>query len=191
MFLSLIFACSDVEKPHDHDHHHENEVITTVQLSFVSSDNTDTMYSFVDLQDGNDAIVDTIELASSMSYQMSISVLNELESPSDDITEEVTDEADEHHFFIGGSVEGCSETALVQHDYLDQDSNGLPLGIENSIETIDDGSGELMISLRHMPSEDGQTTKTDGLVDEVCAGNEGALPGDWDVQVTFPLEVLQ
>jgi len=69
-----------------------------------------------------------------------------------------------------------STDALVSPKYSDEDTQGLPLGIENSIVTSPASEGELSVSLRHMPLEAGQTVKTEDLADEFCAGNEAALP---------------
>ena len=192
MLFSLLFACSDVEKPHDHDHDHEHEVMTTVVLTFTNtSDSTETSYTFVDLQDGSDPTVDTIELAQDASYDVAVTIFNELEDPAEEVTPEILDEDDEHQFFFNGDVDGCSDNALYSHEYLDEDANGLPVGLSSSIVALAEGSGELLVSLRHMPTEDGVSVKVAGLEDEMCAGNESALPGAWDFSVTFPLEVGQ
>ena len=125
-----------------------------------------------------------------MAYTFDRTLLNELESPVEDITEEIQDEAEEHQFFFTGSVEDCSyDIALAHHEYLDEDSNGLPLGLTNTITTLIAGTRELTISLRHLPEEDGQTVKTESMATDVCNGT--AIPGDWDVRVTFPLTVTE
>jgi hypothetical protein len=136
--LFLLVACADVKDAHDHDHDHE--FITSVELTF-SNDTSDTsIFKFVDLQDGAEATVDTIELLADTSYTVNVSFLNELESPVEDITPEISDEAEEHQVFYTGSVDGCTEgTALVAHEYLDLDENSLPIGLNNTVSTLNSG----------------------------------------------------
>ena len=190
MLLSLLFACSDVEKPHDHDHDHEHEVMTTVVLTLTSaSDGSESSFSFVDLQDGSDATVDPIFLEHAVRYEVDVTIFNELEDPAEEVTPEILDEDDEHQVFFTGDVSGCSDIERYSHEYLDEDANGLPVGLSSSVVGLSDGTGEMIVSLRHMPTEDGESVKVEGLADEMCAGNEAALPGAWDFSVTFPLEV--
>ncbi len=93
MLFSLLFACSDVEKPHHHHHDHEHEVMTTVVLTFTNaSDGTETSYSYVDLEDGNEPTVDTIELVQDSTYDVSITVFNDLEDPPEEVTPDILDE---------------------------------------------------------------------------------------------------
>jgi len=186
--LLLFFACSDVDNPVD-DQDHDQELITTVSLELTPPGGEVVEAKFVDFQDGSAVSIDEIRLLTNLEYSLQVLVLNDLEEPIEDITAEILDEAEEHQFFFTGSIEGCSDQALVQHSYIDQDSNGLPIGVESSLVTLSTGQGELRVSLRHMPPEDGQTVKVSGLEDELCAGNETSIPGDWDVRVTFPLFV--
>ncbi len=179
----LLFACSDVKDGHDHDHDHE--VMTTIVLNFTDPDGSTSEYQFVDLQDGNDPTVDEITLSAG-THTLAVSFWNELETPTHDVTPEISDEQDEHQVFFSGDVENCTTgSALVQHSYTDSDSQGHPIGLTNTITTIDEGTGELIVSLRHLAMEDGQLVKTGSLAEEYCNGND--IPGDWDVQVTFPL----
>ena len=80
---------------------------------------------------------------------------------------------------------------MVSQEYTDEDGNGLPLGLENIITAISVGEGELIVSLRHMPEEDGQLVKNGDLLDQFCTDGEGGLPGAWDFQITFPLSVTE
>ena len=177
------FACSDVKDGHDHDHDHE--VMTTVVLNFTDESGETSEYQFIDLQDGNDPTIDEITLSAG-THTLAVSFLNELETPSHDVTQEISDEEDEHQIFFSGDVENCSSgTALVQHAYTDTDSEGHPIGLSNTITPIAEGTGELIVSLRHLAMEDGQLVKTGSLYEDFCNGDD--IPGDWDVQVTFPL----
>ncbi|MFT5684716.1 MAG: hypothetical protein ACI8RZ_005660, partial [Myxococcota bacterium] len=69
------------------------------------------------------------------------------------------------------------------------DDGGLPVGLENTITTLAVGSGELTVTLRHLPLESDQAVKVDGLAEDVADGGFGAIGGENDVQVTFNIEV--
>ena len=139
--LLLLTACADVEG-HDHDHHHEHEVITTVVLTFTSqADGSSLAFSWADPEDDGDPVIDGIVLQGADDYDLSVSFLNELEEPPEDITEELSDEGDEHQlFFTGSAVQGpatgTNEEAIIEHAYADEDGNGLPLGLDNAITTL-------------------------------------------------------
>lgn len=197
--LSLAFvACSDVEDDHHgHDHHHhDHEVITTVMLNFVPSTDgaEDLVFSWADVESDGAPVVDDIVLESGVDYAVSVEFWNEMEDPAEDITPEVADEADEHQiFFTGSAVEGpatgTNEDAVVTHAYADEDADGLPLGLDNEVVALEAGSGELVLTLRHMPPESGNPVKVEGLADSVAEGGFSAIGGANDVQVTFSLTV--
>ena len=194
LFSSLLFTgCDDVENDHDHDH--DQEVITTVVLSFEDGNGGDTQtFEWADPENDGNPLVDDIVLTAGSSYSVSIAFLNELEDPAEDLTEEIADEGDEHQiFFTGSAVQGpatgTNAEAIVEHSYADEDSSGLPLGLENTISTLGAGSGELVLTLRHMPLENGASVKTAGVAEEVANGGFESIGGDNDVQITFAIEV--
>ena len=121
-------------------------------------------------------------------------VANELEDPFEDITPEVEDEGDEHQlFFTGSAVEGpataTNADAIIAHTYADEDLDGLPLGLSNTISTLSIGSGELIVTLRHLPIEDGNPVKTEGMAEDVAEGGFGSIAGESDAQVSFNIEI--
>ena len=59
----------------------------------------------------------------------------------------------------------------------------------STVETLAWGSGELIVTLRHLPYEDGTPTKTEGLAEDVAAGGFASIPGDNDIQATFNIDV--
>ncbi len=195
-FLLLVLpACSDVEKG-EHDHHdHEHEVITTVILTFTSqADDSELEFSWSDADNSASPVIDDIVLEDASDYTLSVEFLNELEDPAEDITPEVADEGDEHQvFFTGSAVEGpatgTNADAIIEHAYADQDANEMPLGLDNSITTLAAGSGELTVSLRHLPMEDGNPVKREDMAEDVAEGGLGAIPGENDVQVSFNISV--
>ena len=193
--LLLLSACADVEE-HDHDHHdHEHEVMTTVVMTFTSRDDGSVLeYVWADPENDGSPVVDDIVLMNTAVYDLSVSFLNELEDPAEDITPEIYDESDEHQIFITGSAvqgpaTGTNADAILEHAYADEDDDGLVVGLDNTITTLAAGSGELVVTLRHMPPESDQVVKTDGLAEDVAAGGFSAIGGANDVQVTFNTEV--
>lgn len=101
-------------------------------------------------------------------YTGTVEVLNELENPAEDITEEVREEDEEHQFFY--------ESTLVTSAYTDADSNGNDVGLTYTITTAGAGIGTLTITLVHEPNK-----PNDGTV-----ANAG---GETDVAATFPITV--
>ena len=188
-----LFACSDVEKAGD-DHHHHHEVITTITLSLTSEAGSTEDFSWTDVELDGSPIIDDVVLTEGMNYTLSVSLLNEQEDPAEDITEEISDEADEHQFFFTGSgvegpATGDNANALVEHAYADSDPNGLPLGMDNELHVLMTGSSEMEVTLRHMPLEDGNTIKNANLADTVATEGFDAIGGDNDFSIVFPLIV--
>ena len=165
----LLFSCSDDDDP---DPINEEEVITTMNVTLTGTGSVVTLQS-QDLDgDGPNAPNITVSgsLAANSSYSGSIELLNEMESPAEDITEEVAEEDDEHQFFFttGGAISGV--------DYNDMDGDGNPLGLAFTLTTGDAGSGSLMITLRHEPTKPN---------DETLAG----AGGETDIAQSFTVTV--
>ena len=196
--LLIMTGCSDVEgDAHDHDHHdHEHEVITTVVLNFSAQGDDSESLEFVWADPENDGspVIDDIVLEDGVAYDVYVEFINELEDPAEDITPEIADEAEEHQvFFTGSAVEGpatgSNDDAVVSHAYLDADADGLPVGLENEIVSLTAGSGELILTLRHMPEESGSPVKVEGAAGDVAEGGFSAIGGADDVSVTFSITV--
>jgi hypothetical protein len=199
LLLLALSACSDVEKDgtdgHDGHHHHDHEVITTVVLTFTSqADDSEQAFTWSDADNSASPTIDDVILQDADDYSLSVAFLNALEDPAEDITPEVSDEGDEHQlFFTGSAVEGpataTNADAIIAHTYADEDADGLPLGLDNSISTLAAGSGELTVTLRHLPLEDGNPVKTEDMAEDVAAGGFGSIGGENDAQVSFNIEV--
>ena len=182
--LLFLFACNDVEK-HDHDHHHhDHEVMTTVVATF-SSDAGDTVYRWSDVEQDGEPEIDDIILTNGSTYTLSLQFLNELEEPAENVTPEIVDEADEHLVFFTGDA----FDTLIQYTYGDEDANGLELGVEGTIDALEAGTGDMTITLRHMPPENGTAVKVDGLIEQVDSEGFGGVGGANDISVTFPVTV--
>lgn len=187
-----LFGCSDDHDDHDHDHN-ENEVITTVTLTFTADGQAAQSFTFQDPDgDGGAApTIDPIELAPN-TYSVTVSFENALETPPEDITEEVSDEADQHQiFFTGTAVNGPAANnpgAPLAHTYTDQDVNGLPIGLENEVTAVA-GNGNLVLTLRHLPPVGDAAVKTADLAATVASEGFSGIGGSTDAQVTFSVAV--
>lgn len=159
----------------------ESELITTLVVTFVDSlSATDTVrLSFTDLdgEGGAAPVLTADDFQPNTTYNGSIVLLDQSKSPADNITEEVSEEADEHQFFY----QPTPGSLVTYFQYLDSDLNGKPVGIEFRIRTGDSGSGNLTVVLRHEP---------DKFASGVASGDISLAGGETDAEVTFPLVVL-
>lgn len=167
-----LFSCSD----DDSAPVNEEEVITTVKVTLVDGGTTITLQS-QDLDgEGPDVPVVTVSgnLDPNTTYLGSVEFLNELESPAEDITEEVVEEGTEHQVFY----QLINSLGTITYD--DVDSNGDPIGVEFTFVTGDPGNGNLTVTLRHEPNKDASGV-SDG--DITNAG------GSTDAEVIFPISI--
>ena len=188
--LALLGGC-DVQNP---DETNENEVITTVVLTFSpQSGGTALEFRWADPENDGSPVIDDIALSDADDYDLGVSFLNELEDPAEDITEEVAEESDQHQvFFTGTAVDGPAsdnEGAPVTQAYADTDDAGLPVGLDNTVVSNSTGNGTFIVTLRHLPPQDDVDVKVAGLAEDVAAGGFDAIGGDTDAQVTFDLVV--
>ena len=156
----------------------EEEVITTLIVTLSpNGGGIDVVITSRDLDgDGPNApVIEGGTLAANTTYTASVIALNELETPAEDITEEVAEEDDEHQFFFQ-PITGANITTT----YLDFDGDGNPLGINFTLQTGDASNGSLRVTLRH-------------LLDKNAAGvSEGDITnagGDTDVEVDYPVTI--
>ncbi|WP_397362820.1 type 1 periplasmic binding fold superfamily protein [Olleya sp. R77988] len=173
LLTSIVFtACSnDDDAPEPVN---EEEVITTMTVTLTpNAGGTDIVLQTQDL-DGNgpDAPVVTVsgDLVAGTSYSGAIVLLNETESPAEDITVEVEEEDVNHQFFY---TIGTGLNASIT--YTNFDANGNELGTEFTLITGAAGTGNLTFTLRHEP-----TKPNTGLSD---AG------GETDIEATFSLTI--
>jgi len=169
----------------------EGEVITTVTLSFTpSGGGAAVTATFDDLDgDGGDPpVIDPLNLADGTTYTATVQLSNKLEDPPEDITLEVADESYEHQlFFTGTAVNGPANEepgAPLAHGYADADANGLPIGLANTM-VATTGSGQLTVTLRHLPPVNDVAAKTADVAVQVKESGFVAIGGQTDVQVSF------
>ena len=170
--IVLFTACEkDPEPPN------EEEVITTLNYILTPSSGGDAItLSFVDLDgDGGDAPTITGgTLAADVVYTGRLDLLNEAESPAESITDEITEEDEDHQFFFASSK---SDLTVV---ISDQDADGNPVGLSSTLTAGAAGSGNLTITLRHEPNKSASG---------VSGGDITNAGGETDIEVTFPIDV--
>lgn len=185
-FLALVSAtligCKDDDAPEDEN---EEEIITKVRLIFNPEMGTPLTFLATD-PDGEGpedlSVEGAISLAPNTVYELFIELDNELAGES--ITEEVEEEGDEHLFLFGfteglfanplgdGNLDGRAADAV---DYLDEDVQGLPLGLITRWRTGEATSGTFRVVLKHQPD---LKTETSSLQD-----------GETDIDITWNLVV--
>ncbi len=195
-FSSLtLAACSDdsVDDPEDEN---DNEVITTVELTFTPKDGGDTVtakWLDADGDGGEDPVIDDITLKADTVYELDVTLTNELAEPNEDITEEIMEEDAEHQFFYGGTdIQSPSEEEdpnITSFEYGDFDADGLPVGLMMDVTTGSAGSSELQVVLRHMPPVGDTAIKIEGLAETFVASGTTDLPGNSDFDIKFSYEV--
>ena len=173
LFISslTLSSCSD-DHDDDHDNDHDEELITTITYTLTNGNDVVTL-NFQDLDgEGGSPGTYTVSgpLTANTTYLGEIKLLNETESPADDITTEVRTEGDEHEFFYTTTVSGLSITKT------DIDANGNPLGIETNLTTGAAGNGTLTIVLKHQPTKPNN-------------GNATSAGGSTDVEISFNIVI--
>ena len=178
--LSALFFLPACQNEDDPVIPNEEELITTLLLTMTpESGGESVVWTFRDLDgDGGEAPVITAEpLAANTEYITTIQLLNETATPAENITGEVRAEDEEHQFFYLTSF----GTDLII-TYQDQDANGNPVGIETSFSVGAPGTGTLNILLIHKP---------DKTAPGVAVGLPDQAGGETDIEVVFPVEILQ
>lgn len=202
LFLALTTtACDDVDD-HDHDPDHDHGAVTRLEATFAPEGGGEGLtFVWSDPEQDGDPNIDPIVLGDDAAdaihepttYTLTLTLWNDLVDPAEDVTSEIADEGDVHQFFFtGGAAQGPasnSAEAVVEHAYADLDGNGLPIGLENTVTTLDLGNGDLTITLRHLPPENDTPIKDGDLAATVADDGFGAIGGDSDLSVTFPLTV--
>jgi hypothetical protein len=173
IFATVLFvSCSkDEDTPEPVN---EEEVITTMTVTLApNGGGAPITLQTRDLDgDGPNAPVISVSgnLATGVTYNGTIVLLNETVNPPEIITEEVEEEAEEHQFFytIGGGLE-------VTTAYSNFDADGNNLGTQFTLTAGAASTGTLTFTLRHLP-----TKPNTGL---------GDAGGETDIAATFNVSV--
>lgn len=156
----------------------EEEVITTMKLTFVPIGGGETLTYQFDDPDGPGGTMptkDEIVLAPSRSYNVSVQLLNKTVTPEEDITTEIQAESDAHRFYYEPST-----ASNINISGLDNDGNGVPLGITGTWATGNVTTGKIKITLRHYPG----TPPGKEISDPV-----NSAKSDTDVEVEFNTKI--
>ena len=179
--LALGVACGDDDETSDPGE--EGEVITTVNVTLTDGTETITAVWADPDGDGGNApmITDPMPLTLGSTYTMSIEILNETESPADDITLEIQDEAEEHQFFFVTTGDIITvDITDTETDYATNDvGDDLPVGLESEVVATATGTGTLNIVLKHLPPLNGNIQKTG-----TNTINDGESDFDFNLNIT-------
>lgn len=148
------------------------ELITSMVLFFTDSanisDKIKAEFRDPDGPGGNAAIrFDTIKLKPNKTYSMSLILLDETKIPFDTISNEVAKEKNDHQFFFSNTGLNLTTT------YLDQDGNGLPVGLSTKWRTGNVSQGISKITLKH----------------QVGSKNGSITTGDTDAEVIYQTKI--
>lgn len=174
-FLTVLFtsSCSNYDNPPVN----EEELITTVAVTFTGGGQIITLTSRDLDGDGPNSPVITQtggNFVNGTTYAGTVSFLNELENPAEDITEEVAEEGEEHQVFYQIT------NNLGAFVYTDADADGNPIGLAFTYTSPNSGTGSLVVTLKHEPNKSAAG---------VSSGNIANAGGETDVEVMFPIVV--
>lgn len=183
-FLSFAFSsCSSDDPVPEND----GELITDVTLTFqeldASNNPVGSSFDFTasdseGIEIGSTPTVETVTLAKGKKYQMTIDVYNSV--AGEDITEEISEESDEHQFYFLGSA--FAGTPILTYVY--DDEGGIKLGLKGLI-TVDESpilnNGNMQILLRH------DLDKSFPGADNPNFSNYSQAGGESDLDIIFPL----
>lgn len=154
----------------------EEELITTVKVTLTNGSNSIVLQS-KDLDgDGPNAPVVIVvgNILANTTYVGSVQFLNESVNPADNITEEILAEDEDHQIFY------LLSSGLGTITYTDNDSNNKPVGLGFTYQTNAAGTGNLVVTLRHLPSKSAPG---------VASGNIANAGGSTDAEVTLPITI--
>lgn len=189
--LILFSGCGDDPEP-------ENvpELITKITLKFSPVGGGDLITITATDPDGEgvqDITVDgPINLVKNKQYTLAIELINGLYQQGEDgydVSKEVEEEGDEHQFFFSfsegvfsspngtGNIKDNASSAVGTINYLDEDANGRPIGLNTSWTTASVGTTgkSFRVILKHQPDLK-STTST-------------SLDGESDLDITFVVNV--
>lgn len=173
------------------DKENEEEIITDVILTFINkNDATDVVTARAEDPDGEGVqelqIKDPINLNLNTTYTLSLEIANNLETPGEDITEEIVEEDHEHQFFYdftnnafaSPTGNGNIDNSTDPLNYKDVDENNNAVGLITEWETSSTPltNGTFSLRLQHQP--DGIKTST-----------SDASEGDTDFNLQFVLTI--
>lgn len=181
----LLTSCSDDDDAPEPVN--EEETITTMTVTMVPQGGGTTVTLVSRDLDGDGPNAPDITVSGSLAentvYDGGIVLLNETETPAENVNEEIEGEAAEHQFFfvVGGALNATTAYGDDESDYVSEETGENftttnPVGIVFTLTTTDASSGTLAVTLRHEPKKP----------------NDGSLAdagGETDITQTFSLTI--
>ena len=192
LLFSMIFLYSCDEDDAAPDEENEEEVITDIKLVFTP---TNTLAGLATVEakakdpDGAGTkeleVLGSIDLAVNATYTLTFEIMNNLETPGEDIGEEVKEEGAEHQIFFSFTDDAFSDpagngnidNASDKINYSDTDAVGNPIGLITKWTTGSNAvsNGEFVVRLQHQP--------------DIKTAGTGATDGDTDFNLKFVLNI--
>ena len=177
IFTSLLAVMSCSDDPDDPVIENEQEVMTTFTYTLTPAEGGSAVvlnYRDLDADGPEEPTITNGTLSAETIYTGSIIILNETESPAENVTEEVEEEDKDHQFFFETTVTGLTV------EYTDFDGDGNPVGLSTFLTTGAAGSGNLTVTLKHEPDK-----SASGVAD----GDMTNAGGETDISVTWAITV--
>jgi hypothetical protein len=182
----FLVSCDDPEAPEP-----ENEVeeFTYIELIFTNENNPNDVRKGIwedadGFGPGAPVILQQPTLAANTPYVLTFVMENRLLNPVENLLDEIEDEEDEHQIFFEFDTDIFSSPTGVGNvanrngaiNYLDQDTNGLPVGLRTRWVTGEPvNNARFRVILGHQP----------GVKSATSAWDSGDI--DWDI--TFQLTI--
>ena len=176
LFAVMLFTACEKDDP---EVPNEEELITTLIYTLTPEGGGSPIeFRFEDLDGdgGNAPVITNATLSANTTYSGVIILANDLENPSEIISEEVAAEAEDHQFFFALNSFGFNGNIV----YADADANGNPIGLLTTFTVGDPSTAFLNITLRHEPDKSGT---------DVATGDITNAGGETDIQVSFDVTV--
>jgi hypothetical protein len=155
----------------------QEEVITTLIYTLTPDNGGNAVVlSFRDLDGdgGNAPVITTGILTTNTTYTALLELQNEAAEPTESITDEIEEEAEEHQFFFQTTL---NDLEVI---YDDQDADGNPIGLTTTVTTGNSDAGTITIILKHEPNKSAA-----GVIN----GDITNAGGETDIEVTFGVDV--
>ncbi len=179
-FVSLFSSCS--EDDNKSTPVIEEELITTVTAIYTpQGGGTAVTLELKDLDgdgSGNPTITVSGAFAQNTTYNGVVTFKNESVNPPEDITLEIKELAEEHQIFYQKTGSLNNFTYATSVDNFDANEN--PLGLESVFTTTVAATGDLKITLIHLPNKSATG---------VSSGDITNAGGSTDAQAIFPITV--
>lgn len=157
----------------------EEELITTVNLIITNNSGFNQTFTYkvdngIGSSDPTPPVIDDVMLDANTIYNVELQILNEAESPAENVTEEILEENLAHLFLFESAP--ASGAGSITFSNGNTDDNGEPLNQTLIFTTDAAGDGQLTVTLKHEPVDKNATTPA-------SAG------GETDAQAIFPVKL--